>query len=282
MSNVSRSSTTDENRRPADTTRWPVLARLPDVSADPTSGRAAKQTTPGAVEYRFDPPQVGDSSVRTAASNQSTNRRQPHAFERRRPAGHRGIPRRESPVLPRSNPFSNPRPRLIDSVAPAIRFLTMAALFTAAGIWIQMMGFHASPTRQIEVPKTATKSPAAPAKSAGDHTVPTPTATGPLETVPASGARVGRTEGGDDFASHENTHSQTSPPEHPTVMPPHFLVTEGGHVPRVQTSDPHAATDESARSDTPATIYPSTGEPASTNESDQAPAMARYPGFKIE
>ena len=52
------------------------------------------------------------------------------------------------------------------------------------------------------------------AKNADDHTVPAPTATGPIETQPESGARVGRAEG-DDFASQNNSAAGPVPPVHP-------------------------------------------------------------------
>ena len=284
MSNVPRGWTTDEGRRLADTARWPVLARLPDASADSLAERSAKPGVPGGIEYRFDPPQPGDSSARTPDSVQAAISQQPHMFERGRPMGQRGIPRRESSVLPRSNPFSNPRPRLVDSIAPAVRFLTMVALFTAAGIWIQMMGRHApAPTRSIEPPKTAAQPAAAPAKNAGDHTVPAPTATGPIETQPEPGARVGRAEG-DDFASRDNSAAGPVPTAHPTVTPPHFLISAGSQVPRVRVADsnPTAAADDSAQGAAASANNASNGESTADTESDESPAVARYPGFLMD
>jgi hypothetical protein len=276
MSNVPRGWRTDEDRQVADTTRWPVLARLPDASADAVAGRSVKPGVPGGIEYRFDPPQPGDSGSRTSAQVQSSISQQPHMFERRRPAGQRGIPRRESSVLPRSNPFANPRPRLIDSVAPAVRFLTMAALFTAAGIWVQMISRHApTPTRSIEPPKTAAQPAVAPAKNAVDHTTPAPTATGPIENKPEPGARVGRVEG-DDFASQNNSAAGPVLTAHPTVTPPHFLISAGSSVPRVRVADsnPASAADSSAQG---ATTSADDG-----SESDGSPEVARYPGFMID
>src|SRR5436190_20709719 len=229
MSNVPRGWTTDDGRQLADAGRWSVLARLPDASADVPAERFAKPVVPGGIEYRFDPPQPSDSSARTPGSAQAATSQQPHMLDR----GHRRIPARESSVLPRSNPFSNPRPRLVDSVAPAVRFLTMVMLFTAAGIWFQMMGRHAQPTRSTEPPKTAAHPAAAPAKNADDHTVPAPTATGPIEARPDSDARVGRADG-DDFATRDNSAAGPVPTAHPTVAPPHFLISAGSHVPRVR------------------------------------------------
>jgi hypothetical protein len=259
MSNLPRGWRTDEERRLADAARWPVLVRLPDASSDAPAARFAKPSVPGGIEYRFDPPQPSDSSARTPGTAQAAVSQQPHMFERSRPKGQRGIPRRvSSSVLPQTNPFSNPRPRLIDSVAPAVRFLTMVALFTAAGIWIQMLGRHAQPTRATEPPTTAAQPAKAPAKNADDHTVPFPTATGPIETQPVPGARVGRADG-DDFAVQNNSASGPVPTAHPTLTPPHFLISAGSHVPRVRVAD-------------------------STNsaESDESAAIARCPGFESD
>src|SRR4029078_6293802 len=126
---------------------------------------------PGGIEYRFDPPQSANSVARTTGSVQNATSQQPHMFDR----GQRGITRGRSSVLPRSNPFSNPRPRLIDSVAPAVRFLTMVALFTAARLWVPMMGRQSLPaTPSIDAPKTAAQPAVAPAKNANDHTLPAP------------------------------------------------------------------------------------------------------------
>jgi hypothetical protein len=281
MSIVPRGWTTDENRRLADTARWPVLARLPDVSANPLAERSAKPGIPGAVEYRFDPPQPNDYANQTAGPAQTAMSRHPHMFDRGRPVGQRGFPRRESSVLPRTNPFSNPRPRLIDSIAPAVRFTTMVVLFAAAGIWIQMMGRHAPPTtRAVEPPQTAAQSPVAPAKNVGDHTIPAPTATGPIERMPESGARVGRTDG-DDFAAQNVSAAGPLPAEHPTVTPPHCLIAAGSHVPRVQTSEAQrtGVTGDPTRGNSAGADYRANGEAHSTSEVDQAPAVARYPGF---
>jgi hypothetical protein len=197
--------------------------------------------------------------------------------------GRRKIPRRESSILPRSNPFSNPRPRLVDSVAPAVRFLTMVALFTAAGIWFQMMGRHAQPTRTVEPPKTAAQPAAVPAKNADDHTVPAPTATGPIESHSDSDARVGRAKD-DDFASRDNSAAGPVPTAHPTVTPPHFLISAGSHVPRVRVADVTSpvAADASAQGATASANSDSKGDSTGNTESDDASSVARSPGFSMD
>lgn len=284
MSNVPRGRTTNEGRRLADTSRWPVLARLPDASADSIGGRFAKPNVLGGNEYRFDPPQSSDSSARTPGSVQAAYSQQPHMFERGRSSDRRGIPRRESAILPRSNPFANPRPRLVDSIAPVVRFLTMVALFTAAGIWIQMMGRHApAPTQAIEPPKTAAQPMVAPAKNAGDHTVPAPTATGPIGTQPVPGARIGRAEG-NDFTFRDNSATGPVPTAHPMVTPPHFLISAGSRVPRVRVADSTstAAADGSVQAATASANDASHDESTGGTESDESPAVARYPGFSMD
>ena len=156
----------------------------------------------------------------------------------------------------------------------------MVALFTAAGIWIQMLGRHAQPTRLIEAPKTAAQPTVAPAKNAGDHTVPAPTATGPIEAHPEQGSRVGCVEG-NDFASRDNSAAGPVPTAHPTVTPPHFLISAGSRVPRVRVADstPAAAAEGSAQGRTANANNASNGESTNGGESDEAAAVARYPGF---
>jgi hypothetical protein len=159
----------------------------------------------------------------------------------------------------------------------------MVTLFTAAGIWFQMMGRHAKPTRSIEPPKTAAQPAAAPAKNADDHTVPAPTATGPIESHSDSDARVGRAEG-DDFASRDNSAAGPVPTAHPTVTPPHFLISAGSHVPRVRVADSaaNAAAGESAQSATTGASGDSKGDSTGNTESDDASSVARYPGFSMD
>jgi hypothetical protein len=193
--------------------------------------------------------------------------------------GQRAASRRASTILPRSNPFSIPGPRLIDSLVPAVRFLTLVVLFTAAGIWIQMKGHRAGAAAdKMELPKTAAQPPAIPAKNAADRTAPAPTATGPLETKPQTEARVGQIEG-NDFAQRETRAIPAQLDNRPALSPPHFLVRSSGPLPRVQNSEPLGAGvgDDSARGDDPARQ----GDPA-RGDGEEAPSMAQLPGFFIE
>src|SRR6476620_2409053 len=218
MSDLSHGRRTNEGRRRADAARFPVLARLPDASTEPPAIRSTQLTGPGGVEYRFDPPQQRDTGSQSPAGSQPKVGQPPHVRERVRAIGQRGIPRGESPVLPRTNPFANPRPRLVDSLAPAVRFLTMVALFTAAGVWFQTFNRHGQPAQAVELPKTANQPAPAPAKNAADHTVPMPTATGPIESHPEPDARVGRA-GGNGFTSQDNTAAGPVPTGSPSASP---------------------------------------------------------------
>ena len=265
-----------------------MLVRLPNVSVEPPDVRTAKPAVPGGNEYRFDPPQSGERSSPTAHTKTTASQpaavprspQQPHLFDRRRSIGQRGFPRRESPVLPSTNPFSNPRPRLLNSVAPAVRFLTMVALFTAAGLWVQMLGKHGTASsNSLEAPKTAAQPHFAPAKSAADATAPAPTATGPIETAPESGARVVPFDR-HAFAGRENSAAGPLPTVHPAVVPPHFLISAGISVPRVRVTDSTA--DDTTRSEWNGSNNTAAHSLSGESNSQEAPAVARFPGFLMD
>src|SRR4051794_8546621 len=95
MSNVPRGWTTDEGRRQADATRWPVLVRLPNLSADLPAERSSKLESRGGIEYRFDPPQADTLGGNTPDNVHAAVSQQPHMLERGRLKGERGFPRRE-------------------------------------------------------------------------------------------------------------------------------------------------------------------------------------------
>lgn len=282
MSNVSRGSASELQHRSGGR-QWPVLARLPDVSPNP----AAKTLASGAAAYRFDPPQRGESAAASAATANAALRdskasapRQPHVFERRHLVGQRGVPRRESAILPRTNPFAIPQARLVDSLAPAVRFLTMVALFAAAGTWIQMSGRHgiatSSPT--IETPATAVQ-PALPAKNSVEPVITPPTAIGPLESPPQKGARVGRLDES-GFASHEAANIELPMATRPRVMPPHCLIASGIVVPRVRTTEFPVSNETSS---TGGEAFGPVREAAVDGNlpADDVPSMAQLPGFEF-
>jgi hypothetical protein len=279
----------------ADAARWPVLARLSDVST--SIPRSIDQASVGATSYRFDPPQAADGQTQSAlyrdiqrdspssevqSGGKTLRTHQPHVFDRGRASGRRSSPQRESPILPRSNPFAIPRVGLLDSAAPTIRFLTMVVLFTAAATWVQMVTRHAPPsTDSIELPTTAADVPIAPTKNASDHPLTAPTAAGPLETNPQSGARVGRAKG-DDFATRKQSSAVPCPVVSPSVSPPRFLIAGSQALPQVQTTELPVAGNQLPVTLSEQTTAPHSEEQAGTSEAEEAAAVARYPGFSIE
>ena len=279
MTNVPRDRTTEGTRHAAGPTRWTVLAQLPDASAGALSERLAKPAGAGATEYRFDPPQTRDARPQTAGTIRPAAH-QPHLFEGRPRLGQRGFPRRDSSVLPRTNPFSNPRPQLLDSIAPAVRFLTMAALFTAIGVWFQMRGHHSPAKHSADWQTTVAQPAVAPQKNADNHVPPAPTATGPIETQPGSGARVGRTEG-DDFAVQRNSAAGPASAAQPSVSPPHYLISSGNKLPRVRVADTNAGGLASPAQDAAASSS-TTPDTGTTDGASDQPSVARFPGFMMD
>jgi hypothetical protein len=116
---------------------------------------------------------------------------QPHVFDRGRTTSRQV--RRESPILPRSNPFENPQRKLMDSIAPVVRFITLVVLITAAATWIQTMGrYSAPPANVVQPPTTTVEERVSPATKTAERPVGTPTAIGPARTTPETNRRVGR------------------------------------------------------------------------------------------
>jgi hypothetical protein len=196
----------------------PVLARLPDVSAELQLQRSEKKAGSGGVGYRIDPPQTKDSRPTAASSEHraqfttlkseliyapTTSRpHPPHVFGRRRSAPRpKPVARRESPILPRSNPFAIPSKRLIDSIAPVIQFLLLVALFTAACTWVQVAKVgRTGATKPNQPPTTTAQEPAVPAAKTAERAAAAPTSAGPVGSTPEPNTRVGRARENHDFA----------------------------------------------------------------------------------
>jgi hypothetical protein len=211
---ASRNSATDSRHGQTLRTAKAVLARLPDVTVETELERTVAKTAAGGVGYRFDPPQT--SRPQPAASSESRSRsatlrseliyvphnartHRPHAFGRERvnvkPR------RRESPILPSSNLFENPPRRLLDSIAPAVRFITLVVLFAAAGTWIQMFGRHgAPPAKPIDPPTTTVDEHVAPATKTAERPATGSTASGPIGITPEANRRVGSVREDHDYA----------------------------------------------------------------------------------
>jgi hypothetical protein len=124
----------DSSRQRVDTARWPVLVRVPDVSAElPAAAKPMHRSAPVAeLEYRFDPPQT--RAAEPAVRVESRWRQQ----------------RRESAILPKSDPFAIPAQTFHQNLAPVVRFLMLVALFTIAGTIILLSRSEKRPTSSTQ------------------------------------------------------------------------------------------------------------------------------------
>jgi hypothetical protein len=252
---------------------WPVLARLPDVSArlpDGGAPRSNRTAAAGFVSYRFDPPQTAEHGAAAVTARSA----KPQPFGKAMSAGPakphitprsaRGQWHRESSVLPHSDPFAIPRTSLRDRLAPVIRFLVLFALFTAVGTSVLRSGRQATPANELSEPSTAAteksfETPTLPAR-ADEIEAPNalPTASGPLGTKsPRMGARP-KQQGS---SARENSQSAIGPA---------------------------SSAARSAASD-PKRLPPSLGVRASgpndgrlENNPVPPPALARLPGYILE
>jgi hypothetical protein len=230
--------------------KWPVLACLPDVTPQPARQQpAAEQTTvKAAVGYRFDPPQ----------------RHSLHST--RRLADIRRVDRRRSSILPRSDPFSIPASRLQETLAPAIRFLMLVALFTVAGTLLLVTGVG---SRQRQTPERS--SPAARSPSLE----PTVTTVEPTQAPPTAAGPIGTNE--------------TAPVElRPTISQPPSLAWPGGNNSANSADFSGGPTTGGTGPATPTgpmynplqTSHPS--PIPSAQFADPPPAIARFPGYILE
>ena len=151
---------------------WPVLARLPNIAGHAASDlQPPRRRSARSLEYRFDPPLS-------------------RPFQRRGEDQAAETVRGNSPILPRSNPFSIPASSLHDAIAPFVRFMMLVALFTIAGTTILMLGkqrvAHPKPAESATIAVQESLEPAAvvaPASSAFKQSASAPTVTGPLGTA---------------------------------------------------------------------------------------------------
>jgi hypothetical protein len=175
--------------------------------------------------------------------------------------------RRESPILPRSNPFAIPRRGILDSLAPFLRFATLVALFTAAGIWLQAFAFRGTPpaTKPVEAPSTTAQEPLNPATKTAERPAES-TSAGPVKSTPEPNALVGRARENDFAKLRGDILPVPSATENAGPAMP-GLVSASGELPRVQTTElPTESTNSSAaRPDEPARV----------------PEVARLRGFNV-
>jgi hypothetical protein len=260
----------------------PVIAQLTDVSPDLPSARAAKKATAQEVGYRFDPPQMADRRAYEAGQDRaaqfrtlkselqyvpvSTRSLRPHVFDKTRAARRRKpMPRRDSPILPRANTFAIPRRGLLDSIAPALQFALLVALFTVAGTWVQMaLHKNQGAAEPIETAKATDQRPMSGAAGKTVNGPPqAPTAIGPVRTTPESGTRVGRVRSQDDFATLRGDIMPVEPEMLGSTSP--GLVGPG--LPHVQFTEPPKAV--------------VSNEVARAADLERPTEVARVPGFSV-
>jgi hypothetical protein len=240
---------------------------------------------PGSLGYRFDPAQTSDRSDAASAPSapprtrptlkaeliyapRTARTQRPHVFERPRLSDkQRILQRRGSTVLPKSNPFAIPHCSLLDSITPAIRFLTLVALFTAAGTWLQIVKLRGAAKNEIaQPPATTAQEPAAPAAKTADRQSTSPSAAGPVKKSPESNTRVGRARAVPDFARLRGDIIPVTPAAEllgPTL--PDLANADGSTLPRARMTEP-------APNGTANAVAPTDG----------APELARTPEFNTE
>jgi hypothetical protein len=143
--------------------RWPVLARLPQVDAEPSPRLPSSRTSidDGSHDYRFDPPQAHHASHMNV--------------------GGRAV-QAGSSILPNSNPFAIPAASLLGRLGPAIRFLLLIALFTIAGMILLTGGKKETPSARDKIPADAAALRPALEPAATTVNAELPTATGPASS----------------------------------------------------------------------------------------------------
>lgn len=302
VDNASRSRAIEEKRRRITSGQAPLLARLPDVSAElPAPNPSPKSELPHKLGYRFDPPQASSRAGRTAEDDRtapfrtlkselvyaphSTRPLHPHVFEKSwmKPIQSRLKPR-ESSILPRSSPFSTPRRSMAEVLTPYIQFLTLVALFAAAGVWVQANNkSHANKDRS-QSPETATQqSDNAPTKTV-DRPVHNPTAIGPVTTTPENSVRLGRVRSSNDFARLSGDILPIGPSEAATmeaVSAPNSTPAAGTALPQVQMAEAISASQANVGA---STAYPTQAAAATSPPMQQVPEVATRtaPGFSIQ
>jgi hypothetical protein len=162
---------------------WPLLARLPDVSeALPVTERLIQAPSVEPFGYRIDPPQAAGARHHAIRATVAGAASPPHSLPHRPRMERRPRPLRQtSPVLPQSNPFTIPRPSLLDTIAPVVRFVTLVALFAAAGTWFQLVARRNAPASKPDVPtKTSVRQPIQATEAPREKSASQSTAAGPL------------------------------------------------------------------------------------------------------
>ena len=218
--------------------KWPVLARLPDVAADaPTRGQSPKILAHAdAHDYRFDPPQA---------------RSLHHPHDGDHPPR---VIRRESPILPRTDPFAIPSPGVMEKFGPIVRLVLLIALFTAAGVILLAGGNDQQPSvrEKTSAETTVTKQSLEPTAVFAEASAATSTAAGPAlvpdsSEVETTQAAVDLSDVVDDAApgavQASGGAAEAAGHPYPQTAWPSAALPDAGHgaLPQVQTTDPPQA-----------------------------------------
>jgi hypothetical protein len=258
-------SSTPDSCHSGEDPRWPVLARLEDVSDQlaASSPRSKQAAAAGFVTYRFDPPQRAAAESRGSAkapadihaASHTLSRSMPHMANRAR-----GPRRRPSQILPKNNPFEFPRLSLQEKIAPAIQFLVLFALFTAVGTTLLSIDWHGEQASEA----------IAPAAVNAPHSVAPRTATAPSDAVdthskgPTAAGPLGGTTPKPKLRARANISTTNEAPHrvasHAPAASPVVPQTE---LPKVRTSE-------------------STGVSTTSQAAPPPESIARLPGYILE
>ena len=194
---------------------WPPMRR-------PARNRPRLLPTTDAHDYRFDPPQA--RSLYHPHDGDHTPR----------------VSRRQSPILPRTDPFAIPSPGLMETFGPIVRLVLLIALFTAAGVILLAGGNDQQPSvrEKTSAETTVTKQSLEPAAVVAEASASTSTAAGPtlvpdsseVETTQAAvdlGDAVDETPPGAVQASGGATEAAGHP--YPQTAWPSAMMPEAGH-----------------------------------------------------
>jgi hypothetical protein len=228
-----------------------VLARLPDVADDaPTRSQSPRSfANIDAHDYRFDPPQA--RSLYHPHDGDHTQRSS----------------RRQSPILPHSDPFAIGGGSWTETVGPIVRVVLLVALFTAAGIILLAGGNDQQPAvrEKASTESTVTRQSLEPVGAIVEASASAPTAAGPAAMS-------------DQSADHTADHDPDPAALNETVDEP---VPNAAHARDGATEAARHPYPETAW---PAAVMPEAGQSAlpQVQTTDPPHAVAQLPGFITE
>jgi hypothetical protein len=218
-----------------------VLAQLPNVADDvPTPSSSPRSLANiDAHDYRFDPPQA-------------RSLHHPHDGDHTARAS-----RRQSPILPSSDPFAIGGASTLETLGPVVRVVLLVALFTAAGIIMLAGGNDHEPAvrEKVSTESTVTRQSLEPVDTIVDVSASAPTAAGPTSMPDKSGDEIAAHDSDAaelkneiDESAPEAVHARDGATEaarhpYPETAWPAAVMPEGGQsaLPQVQMTDPPQA-----------------------------------------